>query len=336
MLTAAAAATVLALSVSACGSDGGTPDVETRVPATPVAGPADPPAPAGDVVAQTAGVISLSTAPAGGQSRLLVQSEQPAELEVRSGHDPAEAPRTVPLPDSSAPLALVGSPDAPAAVVPAPGGVVRVDLSSGDTTRADLDGGAISAIGLPGGGFAIGTADGVVHILGADMQTQRTIDGFVSVDSLAAADGKLLVLDSHQTSLTEVDPDTGDTGAALRVGKGATRIVADSYGRVIAIDTDGGQILVYTLDPLLNRQTAPIGDSPSALVEDPDRGLVWVTFTGTDEVAAFDLSSGAPVEKYRFPTVAFPTSVTLGPDGAVYVGSGADGGVARIAPEQIR
>src|SRR5699024_4592455 len=171
---------------------------------------------------------------------------------------------------------------------------------------------------------------------GPDLSTERTVTGFVSADSLAASGDALLVLDAHQTSVTEVDPDTGDTGAALRVGSGATRIAADGYGRVVALDTDGGQMLVYGLDPLVNRQLAPVGDSPAALAVDAGRDLVWVTFTGTDEVAAFDLSSGEPVEAHRYPTVAFPTSVDVGPDGAVYVGSGRDGGVVRIDPEKIR
>ncbi|WP_182357123.1 hypothetical protein [Tomitella gaofuii] len=338
--TALAAATLLAL--TACGSSGGRPDVPTRVPATPVAGPGSAQAPAGDVIVGTADVQALAVAggDGDGDGLLAVQSAAPSSIAVYAVDAPADPRRVIEVPDDAAPMTRVadadGRPAPPVVLVPAPGALLRVDLATGATDTAHIDGDAISATGLPGGGYAVGTADGTVYILGDDLSVDRTVTGFVSADSLAASGDALLVLDAHQTSLTEVDPATGEHGAALRVGKGATRIVSDGYGRVIALDTDGGQMLVYGLDPLINRQLAPIGASPAALAADPARGLVWVTFTGTDEVAAFDLSTGEPVEKHRYPTVAFPTSVAVGADGAVYVGSGRDGGVARISPEQIR
>ncbi|WP_345602247.1 hypothetical protein [Tomitella cavernea] len=336
-----AAATALAaalLALTACGSSGGRPDVPTRVPATPVAGPGTAQAPAAQVIIDTTGVRALTVA--GGGGLLAVQSDGPSSIAVYAADAPADPQRVIPVPDGAAPMTRVSATDdesaPPVVLVPAPGALLRVDLATGATDTAHIDGDAISATGLPGGGYAVGTADGTVYILGADLAVDRTVTGFVSADALAASGDALLVLDAHQTSLTEVDPATGEHGAALRVGKGATRIISDGYGRVIALDTDGGQMLVYGLDPLINRQLAPIGASPAALAADPARGLVWVTFTGTDEVAAFDLSTGEPVEKHRYPTVAFPTSVAVGADGAVYVGSGRDGGVARISPEQIR
>ncbi|QDQ97403.1 YncE family protein [Tomitella fengzijianii] len=334
---AAALAAAALLALSACGSSEGRPDVPTRVPATPVAGPGSPAAPAGEVVVRTADVQALAAA---GDGLLAVQSAEPSSISVYAADAPADPLRVVPVPAGAAPMVQVAGVGAqsspPVVVVPVPGGMLRVNLDSGATDTGDIGGDAISATALPGGGYAVGTADGTVYILGADLAVERTVTGFVSADSLAASGDALLVFDAHQTSITEVDPATGEHGAALRVGKGATRIIADGYGRVIALDTDGGQMLVYGLDPLINRQLAPIGASPAALAADPARGLVWVTFTGTDEVAAFDLSTGEPVEKHRYPTVAFPTSVAVGADGAVYVGSGRDGGVGRISAELIR
>lgn len=333
---AAAGALAAALVLTACGGGDSPGDVPTRVPATPAAGPQNPPAPAGTVVLRDGDVQALGAAAgAGGGPALLVsQAATPPALAVYDAADPSSPLRTIALPEGAAPLAMGPS---GSALVPVPGGLLRADLAAGSASTAPVEGDAISAAPLPGGGAAVGTAEGAVHILDADGHVERTVRGFVSADSLAvAADGTLLVLDAHQTSITEVDPATGDKGASLRVGTGATRIAADPQGRVIALDTDGGQMLVYGTDPLINRQLAPIGDSPAALAVDDARGLVWVTFTGTDEVAAFDLSTGEPVEKHRYPTVAFPTAVAVAADGAVYVGSGSGAGVARIAPEDIR
>ncbi len=337
VLAAVASAAAL-LVLAGCGSSDGRPDVPTRAPATPVAGADTPAAPAGTVILHTPGVRQVAAMPAADGALLAVQTADPAAIAVYGTGDTATPIRTIPLPGGASPMTSAGGgePAAPTALVPVPGGMLRVDLSTGAKDAAHVDGDAVSATALPDGRYAVGTAEGAVHILGPDLTPERTVTGFVSADSLAAAGDDLLVLDAHQTSLTEVDPDSGDKGAALRVGAGATRVAADGDGRVIALDTDGGQILAYGLDPLVNRQLAPIGASPAALAVDPGRGVVWVTFTGTDEVAAFDLSSGEPVEKHRFPTVAFPTSVDVGPSGAVYVGSGHDGGVGRIAPEEIR
>lgn len=354
-LAAAGAAAMLTVVLAACGSSDGTPDVPTRVPATPVAGAQDAPEPAGNVILSSPDVTGLAafTPPEGvpgAAPTIVVQQSDPDELTLYAGGaetssgapspsgaaDVGTPMRSVDLPDGASPLTMVADADGPAALVPAPGKIVRVDLTTGRTRSAGLDGDPVSAVALPDGRYAVGTDGGTVYILGADLHTVREITGFVSADSLAAAEGSLVVLDAHQTSVTVVDPDTGDTGAALRVGKGATRIASDGTGPVVAIDTDGGQLLVFGVDPLVNRQMAPIGDSPSALAMDTDRALVWVTFTGTDEVAAFDLSSGEPVEEYRLPTVDHPTSVAVGPHGDVYVGSGTDGGVVRIDRERIR
>jgi hypothetical protein len=58
-----------------------------------------------------------------------------------------------------------------------------------------------------------------------------------------------------------------------------------------------------------------------------------VTLTERNEVVGYDVRGGEPVEKYRFPTVRQPNSVTVDEQsGRVVVGSAAGEGTQVITP----
>jgi hypothetical protein len=61
------------------------------------------------------------------------------------------------------------------------------------------------------------------------------------------------------------------------------------------------------------------------------RGLAWVSQTAANIVIGYDLSTGIPLEKARYPTVRQPDTLAFD-DGAgtLYVLSGAGGGVQII------
>src|SRR5699024_8122831 len=69
-IAAAAACGAALLAIVGCGSSDGRPDVPTRVPATPVAGPGTPGPPAGTVTLPTPGVRQVAAA-SGGDGPLL-------------------------------------------------------------------------------------------------------------------------------------------------------------------------------------------------------------------------------------------------------------------------
>lgn len=337
-----AGATVSALALTAvlagCGSDADGPaSVPTRVPATPAESPPGA-TPIGSVAMMSTSITGMAVNAADGT--LIVQSTAPDRLTVYA-LGPAESMESsdaevlaVDLPENTGPLALTAD---GTALVPSPSGLMAISLDDGSTRTAEVDGSALSAAQIGDGRLAVGTDKGSVVLFDADLAPERTVTGFVSVDGLAAAGDQLLALDAHQTSVTEVNVDDGALSGALRAGVGSTGIIADHYGRVIAADTDGGQILVFSTDPLLNRQMGPVGKSPYGLADDADRNLVWVTLTGANEVAAFDLSSGAPVEEYRFPTVQDPRSVAVDEQtGDLYIGSGSGGGIQRISASEIQ
>jgi DNA-binding beta-propeller fold protein YncE len=136
------------------------------------------------------------------------------------------------------------------------------------------------------------------------------------------------VLDRAQTSVTELKVD-GSPGLALRAGVGATTMAADPMGRLLVADTRGGQLLVFGVDPLMERQAYPVGGSPYGVAG--SKTLVWVSLTATNAVVGYDLATGIPVEKVRYPTVQQPNALAFDDTtDTLYVVSGTGAGVQVI------
>lgn len=251
----------------------------------------------------------------------------PARLSVldRSG-----TLRTVPLPSTAAALAGDGQ---GTVYVAAQGGFVTVDVAAAAASKSEIAGQAtteFTAIARRSDGrMVLGSADGAVLTLAPDLTVSRRVETFARVDGIAAVGDTAVVLDSGQTSVTALDS-AGDPRQALRAGLGATSITADPAGRVLVIDTRGGQLLVFGVDPLIERQAYPVGESPFGVVGSST--WVWVSQTASNTVVGYDLSTGIPVEKVRYPTVRQPNSLAFDDTtGTLYVVSGAGGGVQVIA-----
>ena len=222
------------------------------------------------------------------------------------------------------------------------GGFVTVDLATGRLTETAIDGhGATDFTALTrraDGRLLVGSAAGAVYVLadhtGSDqagsIQTGVTAETtiFSRVDAIVTEGETAVVLDRGQTSVTALNQQ-GAAQQALRAGLGATSIAADPAGRVLVTDTRGGQLLVFSVDPLIQRQGYPIGESPYAIAG--SKTLVWVSQTGINSVAGYDLGTGIPVEKVRYPTVRQPNSLAFDEvSGTLYVVSGSGDGIQVI------
>lgn len=238
-------------------------------------------------------------------------------------------PRVIALPGPAS--ALTGD-DAGRAYLSARGGYFVVDLSAGHVSRADIDGARdidFTAIARRADHkLVLGTADGAVYTLSSEtaVANRSKIPG--RVDSLVAQGNTVVALDRGQTSVTSIGAD-GGVGQSLRAGQGAATLAADPLGRVLVADTRGGQLLVYGVDPLILRQAYPVKQSPYGLAG--SRGLAWVSQTAANLVIGYDLSTGIPVEKVRYPTVRQPNTLAFDDaSGTLYVVSGSGAGVQVI------
>jgi len=258
----------------------------------------------------------------------------PARLTVFG--DPRVAPRVVALP---APATALTGDGRGTAYLATRGGYFAVDLSTGHCTHVpvtDAHQADFTAIAKRADGtLVLGSADGAVYTLAspAPSGTGSAAVGarnkiFARVDSLAAQGNTTVVLDRGQTSVTTIGAD-GRVEQALRAGDGATTLAADPVGRVLVTDTRGGQLLVYGVDPLILRQAYPVPQVPYGLAG--SRQLAWVSQTAANMVIGYDLSTGIPVERVRYPTVQQPNSLAFDEaSDTLYVVSGSGAGVQVI------
>ena len=259
------------------------------------------------------------------------------------GSDPAapaslalfgDSPRLVTLPRPATALVADGRGKA---YLAARGGYFVVDLATAHATQVNIAEAVqeqfTTIARRADGKLVLGSADGAVYTLASSPETGSATIGnrikiFSRVDSLVTQGNTTAVLDRGQTSLTTIGAD-GHVEQALRAGEGATTMAADPLGRVLVADTRGGELLVYGVDPLILRQAYPVRDAPFGLAG--SRGLAWVSQTASNTVIGYDLTTGIPLEKVRYPTVRQPNSLAFDESSdTLYVVSGSGAGVQVI------
>ncbi|MCV7349463.1 YncE family protein [Mycobacterium parmense] len=328
---------VLLATVAGCSSNPLNPAPPTIAPASAAVSPPVSRQPAGAVAALSAHATAAVFD--GGTHELAVlspgaDSAAPGSVAVFAGT--RAAPRVLALPGPASALTDDGH---GTVYLAARGGYFVVDLPTGRTARVGLSEAAtteFTAIAQRADGkLVLGSADGAVYTLASrtpDRVAAATVGGrnkiFARVDWLVTQGNTTVVLDRAQTSVTTIGDD-GRARQALRAGEGATTMAADPLGRVLVADTRGGQLLVYGVDPLMLRQAYPVPQAPYGLAG--SRALSWVSQTGSNVVIGYDLSTGIPVEKVRYPTVQQPDSLAFDESsGTLYVVSGSGAGVQII------
>lgn len=253
--------------------------------------------------------------------------------------DPKAPPRVIDLPGPASALTDDGR---GTLFVATRGGYVVLDLTTGHTGQVTVTGAQqtdFTAIAQRADGrLVLGSSDGAVYTLASPTPAASTpaataaVAGrskiFARVDWLATQGNTTAVLDRGQTSVTTIGAD-GQAQQALRAGQGATTMAADQWGRILVADTRGGQLLAYGVDPLILRQAYPVPQAPYGLAG--SRALAWVSQTASNMVIGYDLSTGIPVEKVRYPTVQQPNSLAFDDaSDTLYVVSGSGAGVQVI------
>lgn len=333
-VSAALLAVLLAGPLAACGT--GPPTDELQVVEDPSAARApDSPGttvePAGSVPAPDAGpVTELAVHPA---SRTLVAAvAEPASLRLYDLDDPGADPTRVALPGAAGELTVTDG----AVLVPVPGADVlaRVTLPDGELDTTEVRGGPSGAAVDDTGRTLVALADRAAVAVVSDGRVTDTVEGgLYSADDVLIADGDPYVLDRERTALFGVDVDGDEFRGGLRAGHGATNAVVDDFGRILVADTRGGGLLAFSPDPFLLRQRYPVPAGPHGLAYDPTTDVAWVTLPRRNEVVGFDMRGGEPEERYRYPTVRQPDSVTVDPrTSRVVVGSAAGEGIQVIEP----
>ena len=335
--------------LAGCSSKLTDPGPATIEPAGAATSPPPDRPPAGDVLALTGRPTAALFDPTTSSLAVFTPGTDPQAPGTLTIIGPAGAARPVALPAGTTAIAGDGK---GAVYATTRGGFVTVDLATGGLAATTIDGHDATDFTAVArrvdGRLLVGSAAGAVYVLadqtssgqtGSDQtdsgqtgsnQTRVTAETtvFSRVDAIVTEGETAVVLDRAQTSVTALNQQ-GAVQQALRAGLGATTIAADPAGRVLVTDTRGGQLLVFSVDPLIQRQGYPIGESPYAIAS--SNTLVWVSQTAINSVAGYDLGTGIPVEKVRYPTVRQPNSLAFDEvSGTLYVVSGSGDGIQVI------
>lgn len=237
--------------------------------------------------------------------------------------------RSVDLP-ADAGLASAG-PDG-TVLVPYGDGVVVVPRSGAERRVPGL-GPVTAAAVLADGRLLTGHEGGEIAVRDADGAERHRIRGLTAVDQLAvAADGSVTALSRPDTVIASVDLGGDVAGPLLRAGKGAGMLGSFAGDSVVAADTVGDALLVYSTSPVRLHQMFPVADAPWAVAEDRTREVVWLTSTGTNTLQAYDLGDGFGSRRAEVPTVRQPDSLAVTGSGTLVVGSADGAGLHLLRP----
>jgi DNA-binding beta-propeller fold protein YncE len=312
----------------------GVPTEGSRPPADALPPPAEPgqaAAPTGPVPGRT---VPVGDAPEGVTvdavtRTVAVATRNPNELVLLNADTGAVTGRT-PLPGFVRHLQLA-KPGGPVLVpVESANALVRVDLPGGKAEPQIITGTVPhDASEAPNGTvFVANEHGGTVTALRGD-RIEKVFTDSVQPAGLAPVGNMMGLLDVRKNDLTIYDAEALTIVGSTPAGAGPTHLVADKHGRLIAADTRGDAVQVFSTEPAQIGSVAQPG-APYGIAYDSVRDRLWVASSGTNEVVGYDMSDPTPREIARLATVQNP--YTLGVDsttGRLFI-AGVTAGVVQI------
>jgi DNA-binding beta-propeller fold protein YncE len=228
----------------------------------------------------------------------------------------------------------------------APGGPVLVpDEGSNRLIRVALPGGEITSQVMTGvvPHDATAAADGTVFVaneLGHSVvavrgdQIVHTFTDVTQPAGLAAVGNLVGLVDVRENTLTVYDAQRLARVAELPAGAGPTHVVADKRGHLAVIDTRGGAVLLYRVQPTVRQiGRVELPGTPYGVAYDPIRDRLWVTLTALNEVIGLNLNADTPVLATPLPTVRQPNTIAVDSGtGRLFITGTADGLLQIIDP----
>ncbi|MGW4529115.1 YncE family protein [Amycolatopsis sp. NPDC004378] len=184
------------------------------------------------------------------------------------------------------------------------------------------------------GSYFVANELGKSVVVVRDGRVTHTFTDVTQPAGLAAVGNLVGLVDVRQNDLTVYNADSLQRVARVPAGAGPTHVLADKRGRLAVADTRGDAVLLYRLSPQLQQiSKIALPGTPYGIAYDNVRDRMWVTLTARNEVVGIDLSTGAPRETARFPTVRQPNTVGVDPvTGRLLVTGTADGVLELIDP----
>lgn len=324
----AAAGVLAALTLAGCGGgDGGTKDE---------LGAAEP-ATSPELTAKPDGTVSpIGAAPQGivydaKSDRLAVAVRKPYRLLVVDPETYA-VKRSVEVPGKVRHLQ-----------VSAPGGDVLVPSETANTLyQVPLTGdGKVLSTKVPehphdataGDGYVVSGDEfaGSITFIKGDQVVKTLSDLDQPGGVVADGEGHVVAVDVGDFTVTSYDTRTLTRIKRLPAGEGPTHGVLTGNGKLAVTDTRGGQVILYSVDPLERTGSIDLPGSPYGITADTQSHIVWVTLTAKNKLVGYDVSGETPTKVAEYDTVRQPDTVAVSPGSTrLWVTGGDEGVVQRI------
>ncbi|HEV2753300.1 MAG TPA: hypothetical protein VGV36_05630 [Solirubrobacteraceae bacterium] len=305
------------------GGGGGGPGADTALPFPPrAAEPAEAPppgeGPAGRVVAVGRGPEGVAFDPETGL--VAVGTREPDRLILVDGRS-GEVRERVPIPSAPRHLALA-EPGGPV-LVPSEdaNALAEVSLPGGETRVTEVGENPHDVAFLDGRIYVGDEFSSTLSVLEEGRRVRQVpLDvqpgGIVSLDDQIAA----ISVRAYTIELFEQGSLTGQ--GAQHSGYGPTHGVRDDQGRIYVTDTRGEALNVFQTQPRLRFVgRVPLEGSPYGIAIDRERGRVWVTLVGRNQVVELAVGDQPRVGR-TFPTVRQPNSLAVDPaTGRLFIAS---------------
>ncbi|MBZ8177793.1 hypothetical protein GSS88_08315 [Corynebacterium sp. 3HC-13] len=197
-----------------------------------------------------------------------------------------------------------------------------------------------TAVQLSDGTIATGSNDSQDLWLYQRGQKARKISMDGSADSLVAVtvpghSDALVRVNRQETTIQDVHFADNAQGGTLRVGLGVGQVAAGEKGLLLASDTTGNRLMIYTGDDVIRlHQSYPVDASPWAVAWDKSRNLAWIGSTSANSAVGYDIRTGVPVAKAHISTLPDSRSLVVLDDGTVVAASASGHGLQVIHQPQ--
>lgn len=160
-------------------------------------------------------------------------------------------------------------------------------------------------------------------------------DQLISVPVSDGADGIVRVLREDST-IQSLDWEKERAGGRLRVGQGVGQIAGGGGAVVVASDTVGKRIAIYTASDVIRlHQYGNTDGTPWGVAWDAGRKLAWATTTDNNRLHAYTIAAGVPENIGTMDTVADARNVAVLGDGTLIAASASGDGLQFISDPQL-
>lgn len=138
---------------------------------------------------------------------------------------------------------------------------------------------------------------------GKPFQVEYPTDELAATTKTDGSDG-VVRINREKTLIQDIELDRARGGAMLRVGLGVGEIASGPEGLYLASDTIGNQLAVYTSNDMVRlHQLTPAAQDPWGVAWDNEASRALLTSTSTNQLLAYDISSGTAEETTNWATI---------------------------------